>query len=503
MEESNKSLFTSGPRFFIAVLVAFIIFGNHYTRDAPGALEKQLENELGFSTHEYSLLNSIYFIPNIVTPLMAGIFIRDLGGVPKAFLLSTIVAAAGHLVVGMGVEMESKIAMFAGKILAGSMYEILDALMPIIYLSPIFKHEFPIVVGVLQVFLRSGSIVNFFLSPAVYYRYGLKASFWLATIIGCTAVPLFLAARYLEVGSLSLAPSDEDAEGNEKSKDESAHDPEAGTDAAHAHSPVPASRICPAGGYGLPFYCYTLAGAFLYGGIVPFWFFGSKYLQDTFSISVTMADRILAVPEFMVVVVGIPVGYSLSYLNWSLYTKSKLLTAFMIIMAVSYGALLLCGIHAEASAAANGHDSSSSWQLQVVILSVIGMGIGFSVACSIFWALISAMVDAQYLSTATGIISCAVNLLPSIVPPIITWLMTYWKQHTPIIIIASLTAVGAVCSACMYFTLLATERREAIPQDEEGEDAVRGKKSSRPGGIKKQKEGGHYEMVPINELPHD
>lgn len=471
---------SSCMRYLIAVLVGLIIFGNHYVRDSPGALEKQIEDELRFTAHDYSILNALYFFPNIATPLLAGIFIKQLGGIPKAFLLSVMVVSVGHLVFGLGVELVSKPVMFIGKAITGSMYEIIDALMPIIYLSPIFKQEFPLVVGSLQIFLRSGSIVNFVLSPMIYAHYGLKAAFWVSTAIGCTAIPCFLAARYIEVGSLSMT---------EPVAIEAAADEEKGD--ASGHIPSESSGCCsmadsfPPAGFGALFYLYMVTGAFLYGGIVPFWFFGSKYLQDSLLITVASADRILAIPELMVVVVGIPMGFALSYCHWSMRTKLSLMTAVMGLMTASYVCLLAVGYHVPEAAQLT--EQNQMQFVYLAILSVLLMGFGFSVACNVFWSLISYMVAEQYLSPATGLISCAVNLLPSLLPPVIAQLTVYFQHHAVLIVLIVMTALGTGTSLVATL-LVCCHPPEQLPAAKQEAGASGTGTGSR-----------EYEMVPVLE----
>lgn len=49
-------------------------FGNHYARDSLGALELQMETDLGITSEQFATINSIYFIPSIFAPVLAGIF---------------------------------------------------------------------------------------------------------------------------------------------------------------------------------------------------------------------------------------------------------------------------------------------------------------------------------------------------------------------------------------------------------------------------------------------
>ena len=73
------------------------MFGNHYVRDSLGALEKQLESDTIVSVNYYMILNILYFLPNIITPLVVGLLMEKLGGVNSCFFYSVCIASLGHL----------------------------------------------------------------------------------------------------------------------------------------------------------------------------------------------------------------------------------------------------------------------------------------------------------------------------------------------------------------------------------------------------------------------
>lgn len=85
-------------RWLVALCIAQIMFNNHYTRDSVGALEKQLEAHMHISPHTYMDLNALYFIPNIITPLFAGLLIDYLGGTALCLIYSTSIASMGYVI---------------------------------------------------------------------------------------------------------------------------------------------------------------------------------------------------------------------------------------------------------------------------------------------------------------------------------------------------------------------------------------------------------------------
>ena len=77
----------------IAFAIASIVFVNHYCRDSVGALEVQLEDSI-LTVHEYHLLNSLFFIPNVFMPLVGGLLSMRLGAV-HVLIICTFISAMG------------------------------------------------------------------------------------------------------------------------------------------------------------------------------------------------------------------------------------------------------------------------------------------------------------------------------------------------------------------------------------------------------------------------
>lgn len=185
-------------RWSLPILVGFILFGNHYARDCLGALEKQLETDIGLTPQEYSNLNSFYFFPNMITPLFAGMLVEKLGGVAICFIYSLLISSVGHIFFSCGIQLANKPLIYFGRFIAGTMYEFVDALMPITYLGPMFETDFQIVTGFIQIFIRMGSVTNFIVSPILYLKYGISVAFWVSTAIASSGIIIFLLCRQLD-----------------------------------------------------------------------------------------------------------------------------------------------------------------------------------------------------------------------------------------------------------------------------------------------------------------
>lgn len=519
-----------------------------------------METELDFTPEDYSILNALYFFPNIISPLLAGIFIEKLGGIVVCFYLSLIIASLGHVTFALGASVASKGIMFFGKALSGSMYEIIDAVMPITYLGPLFKHDFQVVVGLAQIFIRMGSVANFIASPIAYDEYGLLPAIWIASLVGVSSIVLLFLARLLEVNFPAIFPKEEEPQQPRDSQEKkeisnpmqtrseeydielvrvTSLPEETVENASRSMSPsrlldpqhlrLSASRssdvyhdelddkyhdgrrvaLVPADVVGSPegqgksryrqlapspadddrapapsdgeeraeqreestarsaswwvvllelsqchqfsvqFYWYLLAGAFLYGSIVPFWFYGSKYLQETLYCDISRADSIMSLPEGLVVVTGFPFGLLLSRWRPSVRVKFLSLAGALATMAVAFGCLLYSTSLNQSMNAQRSREEAQPFPLPLglAVGSVVLLGTAFSLSCSLFWGIVNEVVDQRFLSQGSGLLSCGVNVLPSVLPPILSLVSEALRtQHSTIAILAAMAVCGSVAA---------------------------------------------------------
>jgi hypothetical protein len=609
----------------LPILVSLILFCNHYVRDCPGALQIPLEREIGFTPQDYSILNALYFFPNIISPLLAGILIDRLGGTVKCFYYSILVASAGHLTFALGASMANKGIMFFGKGLSGSMYEIIDAVMPISYIGPMYKADFQIVIGVVQIFIRLGSVVNFIVSPIAYAKYGLVPAIWIASLVGVSSILLLFTARTLETSFPAVFPKsssnnsnnnnnqnkssstqkeknsekvghmfddvdDEEEDGIElvrmtsdeeeenqtfniilnkreiperqgkitkdherdrkvrhrlqssndsspslssdfveiddngeeiedknRNKDEENEEKWRGKDieeqggrrkkgvqfssstnnqknrnykkksadyikvsdlsehnhGSNEHSPGDNQHnrgrqsfsfsSCWSGfleltqfhQFSAQYYLYLLSGSFLYGSIVPFWFYGSKYLQDTLFYDIGRADSIMSLPEGLVVVTSFPFNFLISRYLSGKTKKLAVLGVSLLAMSLSFVCLFFAAaLNLSMNQRQQQEQSSSSSSSQTYpgpmylsLFAVVLLGSAFSLACGLFWGIVNDIVEEKYLSQGSGILSCAVNFLPSVLPPILSLLTTtFHNPHSTIIVLSVMAFLGALSS---------------------------------------------------------
>lgn len=457
----------------LPLMAGLICFGNHYIRDSVGALEKQLEQDMHITTEDYALLNSLFFIPNIFTPVIAGILCKYLGGPAKSILISVTIANIGHFLFCYGINIRKLNYLIVGRFLAGTMYEVIDV-MTVIVLGPFYSANWGTVVGMYNSFLRLGSVSNFVVSPYVYEHYGLAWAFWIAFMvvafgnifaIGGIFFEKFLVAhkQQAEANSHSLemtnisqdisqSVSSDSVTGDMEKATKIVEDVDPNSSHGLMHSSdsmVPHSHSNSDGSFWdqikealpfydltLSFYLFALSGAFLYGSMVPFWFMGSKFLQNYYGLSVTLADTLMLVPEGAIVFLSLPVGFIVDYFHWSMRTKLKVLSYSIFMLPVSY-CLLVMGSLPQFTIAP--------------IISVSVLGLGYGLSNSLFWSSITGVVeDPSHLSAASGLVASMLNILPAVIPPLVEYSIGSDNGRgylTLLSIVGTLGSISALCSS--------------------------------------------------------
>ena len=142
------------------------------------------------TTKKYNMLNSLFFLPNVITPLLAGVLAKQFGGPSKCLVGATIVYSFGHFLFAAGIEWAVNAAMYSGRVLSGVMYEVIDCL-PMAFMYPILKDRWGLAQGVINTTLRLGSVLTFVVCPIMYKTMGnVQRPIWLSagmTFLGIVA----------------------------------------------------------------------------------------------------------------------------------------------------------------------------------------------------------------------------------------------------------------------------------------------------------------------------
>ena len=93
-------------------------FGPLYCYDNPAVIETQLEDQLKISATQYGYLFSAYSLPNIIMPILGGIF-TDKMGLRLSFIILISTATLGQAIFMFGGYTENFPIMVAGRAVFG------------------------------------------------------------------------------------------------------------------------------------------------------------------------------------------------------------------------------------------------------------------------------------------------------------------------------------------------------------------------------------------------
>jgi hypothetical protein len=330
---------------------------------------------------------------------------------------AVFIGAIGHTIFALACQLKSVNLIFLGRVLAGSVYEVIDFL-PIVCTGALFKDEWGMIVGGTNAFLRAGSVATFVIGPFVYQQVGLVAAMWLSAVIALLSVPIAVGAYWLikalalhyktdleqgeaesETSPLNVekrdflsSPAGVYAKSGGRAFSEDCSSPSPG--------PGPQDALSPFRKLSLTYYMYACAGMLLYGSMVPFWFTGSKYLQESYGLSVQSAGALILIPEGSIIVLSFPLGYLLDNYLKSPHARLAWLGFSTLLLPLGYLLLML----------GSGDGSSSP------LLSMLTLGFGYGISNCMYWTSLMQLVPEDLIGPASGLIASSLNVMPALVP---------------------------------------------------------------------------------------
>lgn len=434
---------------------------------------------VGISSTQYGSLNSLYFLPNIITPLLVGTAADLFGGPTLCLMWAVIIASIGHTIFALACQLQSVNLLFLGRILAGSVYEVIDFL-PIVCTGALFKDEWGMIVGGTNAFLRAGSVATFVIGPFVYEQVGLKAAMWLSAIIALLSVPIAITAHWL-IKKLSEFYQNQSNNSNHNVNDETeltgfTSSPaqvyaKRGKEIIESSSPEKILQrqrqnqrqlelnnnnnhqiesVSPFLKLSLTYYLYACAGMFLYGSMVPFWFTGSKYLQEFYGLSVQSAGGLILIPEGSIIILSFPLGYLLDNHIKSANIRLICLGFSTILLPIGY-VLLMIG----------WKSSESSFISTSPIPAMLILGLGYGVSNCMYWTSLMQIVPEDLIGPASGLIASSLNVMPALVPVIASYSISNLSNGDWNLIILSILGVfSTLCSLTASYCIHRSETKK-------------------------------------------
>ena len=181
--------------------------------------------------------------------------------------------------------------------------------------------------------------------------------------------------------------------------------------------------------FSTSYWLYLFGSACAYGSIVPFWFIGAKAIALRWNMSLAQvcaraamtpcplspsppdsrpppcrppsmrclqADTFLLWPEGAIGLIAPPFGMLIDRQRWSLRTRLRVAAWALALIPIGHVALALLPLPP--------------------ILGVGLLGIGYAIVQNLVWASIALVSPPALLNLSAGLIGCAVNVLPSLLP---------------------------------------------------------------------------------------
>lgn len=262
-------------------------------------------------------------------------------------------------------------------------------------------------VGIINGVNRLGSVCNFLLEPHFYAAGGLSLALLIPSLLGASmlvsALTIFRVDAQLRALERCRAASTSSSCGSGAEAGGSDEGAVAGTVSSTPEPlspprpPLPTLRSLRA--FSTTYWLYLLGAACAYGCVVPFWFIGAKAIALRWDMSLAEADTFLLWPEGAIGVIAPPFGMLIDRQGWTLRTR-------LSVSAIALGLIPL------------GYLMLAFMPLPPVV-GVGLLGIGYAVVQNLIWASIALASPPALLNLSAGLIGCAVNVLPSLLPAVV------------------------------------------------------------------------------------
>ena len=356
------------------VMNCFLLMGMYFVLDNPAVLETSIEQDLKISASKYALFYTGYSYPNIIMPLIGGVF-TDRIGQRTALLVFISLVTIGHGIFTIGGFMNSYAVMMTGRVIFGLGAESMTVAASAITSKWFLGKELNLAMGAKLALARLGAVAAGVIVPSVYDVSGLGPAFGVGFVI---CIFSFINA----IGIIILDGHAEKA-GNFPIQEES--------DKLEIRDILT---------FRAPFWMATASCMLTYMSVFPYNQVSSKLMQKKYSFSQSQGSRLYTIPYLISAVLTPLFGFIVDRCGkrvlFMLFSSCILVTAYSLSMT-----LPAC-------------DKCNN-EMGPLMLS----GIGYTVYAAVVWGSIPLTVPKNSVGTAFGLCMAVQNLGQSIAPSIV------------------------------------------------------------------------------------
>lgn len=362
-------------RFLVLIPICFLSFGSYYCFDNPAALQKQITQDMDVTSSQYMLLYSLYSWPNVVLCFFGGFLIDSVFGVRLGTIIFSLFVGAGQVVFAFGALMNKYWIMEAGRFIFGIGGESLAVAQNTYIVSWFHGRELNMVFGLQLSFSRVGSTVNMNVMGPLYTF--IKDHFDLPVgedykLLGWTLMTGFLFCLLSLFCALLMAYLDKRATRILHTGDAKTGEVIRLTDVKDF--PVSVWLI------------FTICVAY-YVAVFPFISLGLVYFQSKFDLPASEANIVNSLVYLLSAGASPFLGFFVDRIGFNIF---NLIAA----------ELMTIGAHAMLAFSTTINP----------YISMVVMGIGYSLLACALWPLIAMIVPKHQLGTAYGFMQSIQNL---------------------------------------------------------------------------------------------
>ncbi len=355
-------------RWLVLVLMGLTVFGVYFAYDSVVPIADLIIDDLGVTRADYGLLFSYYSVPNLIMVLIGGILL-DRFGIRKAGLGFVGLAVIGVLVTAVGAASSSFSLMLWGRLLYGIGAESASIVM-IKVLSKWFRgKEFAFAMGLYIMLVRFGNFASLNLgAPLQEWSGSWTLVLWLAVVTMVVSFVAFFIYSVLDRAKQDYFVQRGDVEQSEK---------------------LVLSEIF---SFRRSYWFVVILCVTFYSGVLPFVAFSNIFLQSKYGMTATRAGFYGSL-IFVSTMIATPL-FGLFVDKFG--KRATIMITGSILIVPAYLVLGLTQFHPA--------------------ISIIMIGVAFSLVPAALWASIPILVEESRLGTAMGLVTLVQNVGLTVIP---------------------------------------------------------------------------------------
>lgn len=362
------------------------LLGSYFCYDNPGPLETQLEKQFQMDSTHFSLLYTVYSLPNTVLPILGGVFL-DRIGIRAGIVLFTVILTIGQMVFMMGGYAASYQLMIAGRVIFGFGGECMNVAQSSIVSVWFKSKELAFALGVNMSISRLGSVLNAAVVPSVYDSQGLGAALMVGFVVCLFSLANAFGLVYLDRKAEKEDPENEAAVVAEEDK----------FTWADLYQ------------FDLSFWLLTGSCALTYMSIFPYIQVASDLLQTKYHFDKITAGYLFGIPYIISAVTSPLLGILIDQVGKRAFLIC-LSSALLILANLSSMSMPECDrCHNE-------------------VYPLVLTGIGYSIYCAAIWGSVPYLVSQSTVGTAFGIATAIQNSGLVVAPTIVGMIKDSTKE---------------------------------------------------------------------------